>query len=380
MWPFCAQPMYYGGMPSMFNLTILNGMGVSGRVVSSPRWVSVQNGEKIEMSFDYPEVIWPWTGYFALNMRVSKQGEAFNGTVEGYVIVKLSSSFDLEPDEIDTVELKLPVKVRVIPVPPKEKRILWDQFHNLRYPSGYFPRDSLNIKNEPFDWNGDHIHTNFKGAFTFMRSLGYYIDVLGVPYTCVDFSLYSTLLLVDPEDEFFPHEIDLIEEEVKRGLSVAVFADWYNEDILEKLQFYDENTKQTWLPLTGGSNIPALNALLDPFGIQFGDRVYEGQIDFEFDLEKNFVAHFSSGNEIAAFPAKGLLVSFNLNDQTSDFLEGVKNIQQVYALGLYGESLKISQKAGYNLRNKEKGRVAVFGDSSCIDDAQRNYHQLYRSK
>lgn len=32
------------------------------------------------------------------------------------------------------------------------KRILWDQFHNLRYPSGYFPRDNLNIKSDPLDW------------------------------------------------------------------------------------------------------------------------------------------------------------------------------------------------------------------------------------
>ena len=32
------------------------------------------------------------------------------------------------------------------------KRILWDQFHNLRYPPGYFPRDNLRMKNDPLDW------------------------------------------------------------------------------------------------------------------------------------------------------------------------------------------------------------------------------------
>ena len=42
------------------------------------------------------------------------------------------------------------------------KRILWDQYHNLRYPPGYFPRDNLKVKNDPLDWNADHIHTNFK--------------------------------------------------------------------------------------------------------------------------------------------------------------------------------------------------------------------------
>ena len=32
------------------------------------------------------------------------------------------------------------------------KRILWDQYHNLRYPPGYFPRDNLRMKNDPLDW------------------------------------------------------------------------------------------------------------------------------------------------------------------------------------------------------------------------------------
>ena len=42
--------------------------------------------------------------------------------------------------------------------------------------------------------------------------------------------------------------------------------------------FFDENTKQWWFPLTGGSNIPALNDLLSPYRMAFGDRVYDGKI------------------------------------------------------------------------------------------------------
>lgn len=30
MWPFCAQPLYAGAMPLMFNATVLNGMGLTG--------------------------------------------------------------------------------------------------------------------------------------------------------------------------------------------------------------------------------------------------------------------------------------------------------------------------------------------------------------
>lgn len=51
-----------------------------------------------------------------------------------------------------TSTVKLPVKVKVIPTPPRSKRVLWDQYHNLRYPPGYFPRDNLRMKNDPLDW------------------------------------------------------------------------------------------------------------------------------------------------------------------------------------------------------------------------------------
>lgn len=51
-----------------------------------------------------------------------------------------------------TSTVKLPVKVKIIPTPPRSKRVLWDQYHNLRYPPGYFPRDNLRMKNDPLDW------------------------------------------------------------------------------------------------------------------------------------------------------------------------------------------------------------------------------------
>lgn len=38
MWPYCTQPLYYGAMPTIVNVTILNGLGVSGKIVGKPRW------------------------------------------------------------------------------------------------------------------------------------------------------------------------------------------------------------------------------------------------------------------------------------------------------------------------------------------------------
>ena len=32
MWPYCSQPLYYGGIPTVINVTILNGLSVSGEL------------------------------------------------------------------------------------------------------------------------------------------------------------------------------------------------------------------------------------------------------------------------------------------------------------------------------------------------------------
>jgi hypothetical protein len=43
----------------------------------------------------------------------------------------------------------------------------------------------------------------------------------------------------------------------------------YNEDVMKKIKFYDDNTQLWWTPQTGGGHVPGLNDLLRPFGIAF---------------------------------------------------------------------------------------------------------------
>ena len=87
----------------------------------------------------------------------------------------------------------------------------------------------------------------------------------------------GTLLIVDAEEEYFPEEISKLREDVdKLGLSLIVVADWYNVEVMKKVKFYDENTRQWWMPDTGGANVPALNELLSPWRMAFSDQVYEG--------------------------------------------------------------------------------------------------------
>lgn len=376
MWPYCAQPIYYTGMPVIVNVTILNGMDVTGKVIGEPKWIPVidtvqEAAEFLEVSFRWSETLWPWTGWLGVYIRVNQKAAKWQGTIQGYVEMSVESPpgyGELLPRK--TI-IRLPLKVNVIPTPPKAKRILWDQYHNLRYPSGYFPRDVLATKYEPFDWNGDHIHTNFKSLFNFLREQGYYIDVLGHPYTCFNATYYGTLLIVDPEDEFFPAEVEKLHQDIENGLSVAIFADWYNVETMKKIKFFDENTKQWWIPVTGGSNVPALNDLLQKYRIAFGDRVYEGPFSIG-----SHNAYFASGNAIARFPAGGILVPFELKDQTQEVVSKVTEHHKVPIIGFYNTSPRVALSSPSTEKSNgssisRSGRIVVFGDSSCLDDANR---------
>lgn len=79
---------------------------------------------------------------------------------------------------------------------------------------------------------------------------------------------------------------------------------------MKKVKFYDENTRQWWMPDTGGANVPALNDLLVSWGIELGDKVFEG----EFKLGDHDM-YYASGTSIAKFPQDGLLISRPLRDQ-----------------------------------------------------------------
>lgn len=178
-------------------------------------------------------------------IAVNQAGQKFEGIAQGHItLIVQSPAIDTET-ELRNSTVTFSIRVKIIPQPPRQKRILWDQYHNLRYPPGYLPRDNLRTKSDPLDWRADHIHTNFKDMYSHLRNAGYYIEVLGEPFTCFDASNYGTLLVVDPEEEFFDEEIEKLKSDVIHwNLSVIVFADWYNTSVMRKIRFYDENTRQ----------------------------------------------------------------------------------------------------------------------------------------
>ncbi|XP_043807636.1 subtilisin-like protease SBT6.1 isoform X2 [Manihot esculenta] len=356
-WPFCRQPLYAGAMPVMFNATILNGMGVIGYVKGPPTWHPLdEEGNLLSIHFTYSEVIWPWTGYLALHMQIKEEGAQFSGEIEGNVSVTIFSPPALGEKGPRSSTCVLQLKLKVVPTPARSKRVLWDQFHSIKYPPGYIPRDSLDVRNDILDWHGDHLHTNFHIMFNMLRDAGYYVETLGSPFTCFDARQYGTLLLVDLEDEFFPEEIEKLRDDViSTGLGLAVFAEWYNVDTMVKMRFFDDNTRSWWTPVTGGANIPALNDLLAPFGIAFGDKILNG--DFSIDGEQS---RYASGTDIVRFPRDGYVHSF-------PFLDSSESGATQSVLLTSGMTKADSPILG--LVEVGEGRIAVYGDSNCLDSS-----------
>ena len=189
MWPLCSQPLYADAVPVIVNATILNGIDVTGVLEGAPEFApSNKGGELVSMDFEYSDVLWPWSGYLAIYVRVRSEGRSYSGVAEGEILFTVVSP----PAQGETQERKsvvrVPFKATIVPKPPRERRVLWDQFHSVKYPPAYFPRDNLDVQRDILDWHGDHPHTNFHDMFDHLRDSGYYLEILGSPYTCFNAS------------------------------------------------------------------------------------------------------------------------------------------------------------------------------------------------
>lgn len=241
---------YYSGMPIIFNTTVLNGMGVTG-MIDKPQWIAGNNGDLLELDFTYSDILWPWSGYFAIHIRVTEKGEHERVISEGMVEFTVRSPPQIGESTERISKIQIPLRVQIIPTPPRSKRLLWDQFHSISYPYGFYPNDILWDSTDPFDWNADHLHTNFKKLYQDLISLGFFIEVLSEPLTCFDASNYGTLILMDTEDDFSIEEREKLYDDIADGLSLLVIPDWYNTEVIKKISFFDENTEKTWVPNTG---------------------------------------------------------------------------------------------------------------------------------
>lgn len=64
------------------NLTVLNGMAVTGRFSEEPKFIPSSGlGELIDIQFAHSDVLWPWSGYLALYITVKPSGADARGKV-----------------------------------------------------------------------------------------------------------------------------------------------------------------------------------------------------------------------------------------------------------------------------------------------------------
>jgi hypothetical protein len=88
---------------------------------------------------------WPWSGTVEIMVSVNsaQHAAAFRGEVDCQLLISI------HPDTVGETTLDaeaktgvLSLKLQVSRPPPREKRILWDVFHSLAYPSAFVPNDN----------------------------------------------------------------------------------------------------------------------------------------------------------------------------------------------------------------------------------------------
>lgn len=376
-WPLSKQPLYRYGMPTVVNVTLLNAMNATGEIVAGPSFTpSKPLAEQcLTVEFQYSRLLWPWCGYLAVFLSVSCDIQNA-GIAEGSIAVEIASATS-NAESIQSRQrskIVIPVRARLRSTPPRKQRILWDQFHSIRYPPAYVPRDNLNAHGEALDWHGDHPHTNFHELFDALVGSGYFVEVLGAPFTCFDALQYGALMIVDPEEEYSAAEIHKLKRDVEdNGMGMLIFAEWYNGAVMDELRFFDSNTQKYWYPSTGGANIPAINELLDPFGIAFSDQIFDGS----FQLQGREI-QYRTGTSIRKFPSGGEIVFAEL--ERIDRLPERKHAS--YRSRRVGRG-SIDHNRRSDRGNMERapvmgrlafgtGRIFVFGDTTCLDSASHS--------
>lgn len=93
MWPYCTQPIFYSSVSIIVNVTILNGLSVSGKVIQKPQWhpYTTQQGHLLDVAITYSEILWPWSGWIAVHLSVSAEGATYEGLAQGHISVVVES-------------------------------------------------------------------------------------------------------------------------------------------------------------------------------------------------------------------------------------------------------------------------------------------------
>ena len=370
LWPYCDQPLYATAQPLLLNVTLLNSAARRSRLAAPPRWIADANGDALTVAFASAGDLDAWVGFLGVRLSVPAAAARWSGDVAGRIEIDVEplhpNGSALEPAAAAaaTLRVTVPLRVRVVPTPPRASRLLFDIFHSSQYPTGFFPNDDISQHNvELMDWNGDSPFTSFRSLYTELRAAGYYVEVLRSDFSTFDAASYGALLLLDSEERFLPAELTKLADDVRRrGLGLVVAADWWDATVMRGLYYKDQHTGVANHCGMGGANVPALNRLLRPFGIGFQSRIFEGS----YSLGGRRVDHLS-GTALASFPSGGLLHHAFLKRYTGQ--RKAKDApteapERVPVLGLHALPDPPPSGGGGG-----GGWVLAMGDSSCLDDS-----------
>lgn len=85
-----------------------------------------------------------------------------------------------------------------------------------------------------------------------------------------------------------------------------------------------------------------------------------------------FSVYYASGTSIARFPPDGIILTETLKDQGHEVIKGVMvEAKDVPVLGLY-------QTKGTNNTGIKPGRIALYGDSNCLDNSHLQKGENHR--
>ena len=283
------------------------------------------------------------------------------------------------------------------PKPLKLNRILFDRGHNLIYPydDKNVIKDNLLSDSFDYDWTYESISTNFKGLGDYLSNdlnsisefnNNYYIEETTQNLNLINLSLYSVLIIIDPEKNFSDEEITSMQNELeKKDLGILIVAEWNNESISKKFNKNHKIKKNENNDFYGGGNISNLNKFLLKYNIALSQNSISGDV---YLLNK--LIHVNSGTSISLFPQGGLLFGgyftndemflinpeektiINKNNEKENNITNLNNNNDKNNNGnnnkIYRAILGILDNAMINDENL--GRLAIFTDSYCIDDYQ----------
>jgi membrane-bound transcription factor site-1 protease len=243
--PYSLQPLYALSPPIILNFTITHPYLAFGNAIV----LNITNSPKLYTSVELSPIK-AYTSSLSVFISALEPGSKENITIV------------LGCNELTTA---IPITLKLGPNPRKQDRVLWDLGHNLKFPeAGPVLRDEIE-GTYLFDWKGDHPFTNLLNVYETMIEMEYVVDFLYDDFSCIDGSLYSVYLIIDPEKSYTPYEINKIQYDMEtEKVSLVLFAEWSDYKTLDTQLALSNYTQG--IP---GSNIETINNLLSPYFIEF---------------------------------------------------------------------------------------------------------------